>query len=1406
MTRLQDVITFRDDLYFDGAVQADWFYSEKQLPIVARSFVFHGPKNHAVTGGEFGGKGLVDTASFALRIAEKLNNPEAGSALTLAIAGYGTGKSHLAVTLSALLSGADFQPSLHEAILENIRRADAGIAERLCPLVKKPRLVLTLNGMRDFNLHYELMRTAEKALKVYGVPQDLLKSLNKVRETAIGFIEHSYDILQSHFEAAAQQDLPLTGEALRRQLCERLENNDEIALAIVNSVYTEFNGHPIRQDEGVSASAVLDTLLTACCGLHGRFDGIVILFDEFGRFLEYASAQPGAAGDSALQQIFESVQNAEGDIQFVGFIQSDIKSYLQRVDRASNISRYIDRYDAGEKLYLSSNLETIFANLLEKKDPVAFDTCVGQRLKKEIAAWRKLFDSMNRWLPTHGIWTQWEDFQRILLEGIYPMHPIATYLLCNLTDWLQNRSSLTLLSEKVRQMGDAFLGSDHPLPMIFPVDLLKGPLFEELLNAEEQGRQRSQFCILLGNIYQKFDTKLTDDDRSVLLSNLILRICRFRFESRTDLLEAMRACCNLSENRLQDSLDLLENEFVVLSYDERMNCFDFVADSVGANEFRNFLRAAQNRSTFRPEMLARSDVQELADLLRPIDTDFGARHGIQTREWQFVQRLEPLNNVTEAYLVDACTELRSHTLPSQERGLLLWVYLPKTADQNQLDELKRNAAALGSKQALSVFVLDDADDSLGNAIVTYRVLADMKLEDQLRYQRFYADALEKAKENIRQLFIALKQTRKVIYDGEIICAEKRLKAYLTGVLEVIYPKVISSDFDGFDAKTGVAYKNFSTIMRWILMDHMNYTNLKSLSVDVRNRVNTIFGAGSMFSWQVLTKDGKAGAPRNLQVAAVWEMLEGTLNHQKSLSLSELMTTLSAAPYGMNEYAAFMLLALFCENFSYTTRLEMDNVRYSTNVWAEQVIEDKRFNIKLLNRTSLVLVDVGESENRFRTLFDTIKHNRDFSKSQALAEQLEELEREESVPEALAVDYDLILVILDEGKKVEKRFSDAISNLCAKLENCKTKNNAYGALQVVDEIDKLATRELSSMFSYTAAQIAELQKHRQYAKAIAERSFEPWIKSAVCRSFDKLEQYKDFVAAVSTVFRKHKYVAQAEALLAQAEKEEKRIRVVHEKAALFSSCESYLASSAIMPGMTQKTLTVFVGQGRALLAEFENFNYQADERFVNIRQKITDHVAKLTEAVSAQRKRIGDMWEELDAITDLDSAQRARGKLHALLSSGLNDEDRTSLEEADITLARFLVEAGALNVDVNAEKIASIAGQLMQSFEDETIDLEPAIHAICDKRIADINAAEARWIDQWLKISPDEMDQFALDAWKSAMTVLPFYLSDETREKVRMIFERVERVLSKRRIDYILMLYDKLSDEEKASCMEALKDK
>ena len=111
--KFSDLLTFRSDLYFDGAVQADWFYIPSQSAKVASNFVFHGPKTHAVSLEEVNYKNLMDTASFTELLVDKITTEEKVNPFTLAIAGYGTGKSHMAVALSELFSGSDFHPDVY---------------------------------------------------------------------------------------------------------------------------------------------------------------------------------------------------------------------------------------------------------------------------------------------------------------------------------------------------------------------------------------------------------------------------------------------------------------------------------------------------------------------------------------------------------------------------------------------------------------------------------------------------------------------------------------------------------------------------------------------------------------------------------------------------------------------------------------------------------------------------------------------------------------------------------------------------------------------------------------------------------------------------------------------------------------------------------------------------------------------------------------------------------------------------------------------------------------------------------------------------------------------------------------------------------------------------------------------
>ncbi|QTA78327.1 Uncharacterized protein dnl_05480 [Desulfonema limicola] len=87
---------------------------------------------------------------------------------------------------------------------------------------------------------------------------------------------------------------------------------------------------------------------------------ILILFDEFGRYLQFASEKPHIAGDAALQQLYEGVQDNAEKCFLLCFVQYELKAYISRVsnEKKSTINRFIGRYETGKKYYLSTNVET----------------------------------------------------------------------------------------------------------------------------------------------------------------------------------------------------------------------------------------------------------------------------------------------------------------------------------------------------------------------------------------------------------------------------------------------------------------------------------------------------------------------------------------------------------------------------------------------------------------------------------------------------------------------------------------------------------------------------------------------------------------------------------------------------------------------------------------------------------------------------------------------------------------------------------------------------------------------------------------------------------------------------------------------------------------------------------------
>lgn len=138
-------------------------------------------------------------------------------------------------------------------------------------------------------------------------------------------------------------------------------------------------------------------------------------------------------------------------------------------------------------------------------------------------------------------------------------------MLTQLSDYLQNRSSLTLISHYIEELSSAELNGE-PV-MIMPEYLMRGDLYVEMLAAEQDGKQPSQQCIRYDNIIRKFGDKLSEKSLAVLRSNLVLRILRFRTTDYEDAKMALRFVSGFTMKEIEEELNWLENEY--LFFDEQ---------------------------------------------------------------------------------------------------------------------------------------------------------------------------------------------------------------------------------------------------------------------------------------------------------------------------------------------------------------------------------------------------------------------------------------------------------------------------------------------------------------------------------------------------------------------------------------------------------------------------------------------------------------------------------------------------------------------------------------------------------------------------------------------------------------------------------------------------------------------
>lgn len=1402
--KLGNIIEFRKDIYFEGAVQIDWFYNKTRAAKVAENFVFHGKKYFGIENAE-GNQKRIDTVSFVEKIAEKKD--ENYNPLTLAIADYGTGKSHLAVTLGQLLSGPDYMPETYNKIIENIARIDKEEAEKVRSLCNERDFVLVINGMNDFNLNSEILKAAQKSLKLYGLPDTSLRSLNRALVTAENFFERNFDIFKDKFENyASENDWDLQGEELKKKIKETILY-DDTAFNIVNSVYKDINGQDIRWDEGLSASSVLEMLIDEFCGATGQFDRVVILFDEFGRYLEYASGVSSArSGDSALQQIFETAQNAEGQLQVINFIQSDIKTYLQRVDRSKNISRYIGRYDESDKFYLSSNLETVFANLIYRKDKDAFKEYIVEWQNDHEEDWKKAFAYLNKWTITKGLWKNYEFFRKVIVEGIYPMHPLSTFMLTQLSDYLQNRSSLTLVSHYINEYSDKDIRNEAFLVM--PYELMRGDLFTEMLSAEQEGRQKSRQCILYDAVLRKYGDKLSEDSLKILQSNLIMRILRFKTKTYDDALEALSFCSGLSIDQINDELQWIINEYGILSFDEHAGCFDFNEESNGAHDYKIIKKRLIANTTIDDSALQNIQVQMLAEVDSSLATNFVVTHNISTADFCFAQEMYSIKYFNEDRVKQCLDEFNKAHDAITPKGKVVWLYINKDTEESYLTRACALTKAFSDKPIL-IMMLNDEDNRIHDLLVEYKVLNNFSPENIAKYNVHYQGDLDNVKKNLSSEFDSLKKERIQITETGAVKLKGRLTKVLTNVFEQIYKNAIPFHFDGFITKANKvapkAVQNYFTIIKLLLSGNIDKNIIHSFSKDVRNRIEGLLFANYKMSWKCINNEFEIQPPEEPKVKVLYNAVYNYIVKKQKIPLKALYAKFIKPPFGLNEFSFLLLISVITANNSYCMRFQVGEKTVSVANWANEIIlNDKKMDLKKILNSRIIWVDANEIETKYIKIFNMIEKNKNLAEVSHLKNKLHQIREANDLPETLKTRYVLIENILNDGLAYINKWDTELEKVNDEFDKAFDHDDIYCALNALTILKEIPINEIFANYEFSSEYKEKLNSLENTITKHINDNFPDYIKNYTCNDVQSMKTFGNHCKKLEKMLHEFGFLKFEEMARYHRETELEDISKVKERVEFKSNIDQFMNGSKINEYVSYTKVNDYLIEGKSLLKQYAKYKDTLGKKSNKIGVSLQKRVNELNEHLTSVKNEMNAIYDMLyDAETTQDLLS-IKSKIHLVLQKGLRTVDEKGFNTILQDINELTSDTLPMNeVDGDRDALNEIRQKLLDKYEEAEYDFS-AIDIIDNDYNTQKNKIldqEKKWKDKYLTLGNKTSNDLHL--YKDHIRILPSYLSKETLDEVKRLDDEADQLLSQNRINEVIFWFNKLSDEEKALCLSKL---
>jgi len=953
---LKDVVSFNTELFFDGAVNVKWLYEDiDRFKKAANSFVFHNDdfvNNHNQT----------STLGF-LKILTNVISDDAGKMnnLIMGIAPYGSGKSHFLTSIYTLFSNNN-SIIKNDQVLKNIAHYDEDFTVNYKKNVKKPNIVLLLNGMEDFDLSLEMEKQVRFILEKTNIDTNIFYSKDVIYEGMKSFLDVTYE--SRKFKEFLQKNSKSVKNVSKKFLIDNLSKDIEV-FNFVNKASLYVLGREFKVIEYLNPKTILENMCNKLCGEGKPFDKVIILFDEIGRYIYWMSLYH--SNNSTIQQLFEGIQLYSNKVTFISFSQKSLDSYYNDLPREKidTITRYIDRFKSSKKYYLSNILELILARLIDIKIP--------EKIKNNNNC---DYLTITSWIPdveNKHIWSSRDAYEYHVEDKLFIFHPLTIYSLVSLSEFTQKRSAINVLHSLMNKFENTDLRN---FDTIRACDLFNTDIIDDIMSNDSFNNSAQDLLVKYKTVIKraKNDISLKLFDIKILQAITLIRILSLKINSYQDYLNLIMHISATKNEDVVESLARMQDKLGIIVYSEEKYSHYIDENSSSKSDLLRYIKSKkeENRidlasnTSFICSMIQKYGGDQLDNLPCKL------KGSVRTREWYFTQTFVHCDSFTERYIIETKKKLLENKEIKYPRSNVYWIYFNQKAQHNYdwyieciqryHDELK-----LSSIPYYTFFIYDE-NFTLIEKGLELLALDNLSDSDSAKFSKYLPRVFNEISDSFVNEIISLKSCGWFINSNDYT-RYTDYKRLLDEKIAGLYLSLIPIRYESMDNKTLTGIKDYLSIaMRFSTKSLDKNAIIRTLTPRLKQRFEIIFGE---FGWDIFDDKGHMRNKFKEPLDKSLNMFNDYLHrHIYECIVYDLFEYFYAPPYGMNVYTFLFMIGIYFNLYSQDYIFKYNDKELLFHDWFPIACEDNKKIKKVLENSIIAKNKNLDLNNVIQDLINT----------------------------------------------------------------------------------------------------------------------------------------------------------------------------------------------------------------------------------------------------------------------------------------------------------------------------------------------------------------------------------------------------------------------------------------------------